>query len=238
MQGHACQIVEPQQANPHGYTVIFLHDDDLRGIADWSALQRLCNQAGLRVVSPLAGVSWWTDRLCSAFSAELSPEEFVVQHVTAFVENTWGVQAPRMALLGVGMGGQGALRLAFKHPDLFPITAALSPDVDYHLRLRGGDAALGQMYSDEEQARQDTAILHIHPLYYPRNIFFCCNPQDTMRYDGVERLAMKLGSLGVPYECDLETVVRDSTVNYNEQLAKQAVTYLMQRFDTERLRIV
>ena len=64
------------------------------------------------------------------------------------------------------------------------------------------------MYRDAEQARQDTATLHIHPLNWPRHQWFCCDPADYRWHDSADRLRMKLYSLGVPYECDLETTRR------------------------------
>ena len=62
------------------------------------------------------------------------------------------------------------------------------------------------MYRDAEDARQDSALLHIHPLNWPRNQFFCCDPTDYRWHDSADRLRMKLWSLGVPFECDLDTV--------------------------------
>ena len=72
------------------------------------------------------------------------------------------------------MGGQGALRFAFKHPQLFPIVAAISPAIDYQMRYYDEEeVTIPQMYDDPKQARQDTATLHVHPLNWPRNIWFC-----------------------------------------------------------------
>ena len=238
IHGHPCEIFEPQRPNPHEYLVVYLHDVNQHPLSELTDLRQLCASAGLRAISPLTGSSWWTDRPFPSFSHQLTAERFVVQQIVAYASERWGVQPPKMALMGSGMGGQGALRIAFKHPDLFPIVAALSPAIDYHLQLRAGDQALSQLYPSEEHARQDTAILHVHPLYYPRNIFFCCSRLDVHWYDGAERLAMKLSSLGVPHECDLETALDPHQGDYHALLAERAVTYLMQRFDSERLRVV
>ena len=86
------------------------------------------------------------------------------------------------------MGGQGALRFAYKHPKTFPVTAAISPALDYHLRLREGDETLAAMYPNSEAARQDTALLHVHPLNWPHHQFFCCDPTDERWWDGADRL--------------------------------------------------
>jgi hypothetical protein len=46
------------------------------------------------------------------------------------------------------MGGQGALRLAYRHPNLFPVASAISPAIDFHKRYNEGDETIPQMYPD------------------------------------------------------------------------------------------
>ena len=94
-----------------------------------------------------------------------------------------------------------------------------------------------QMYRDAEDCRQDTAILHIHPLNWPRHQWFCCDPLDTRWHDSVDRLRMKLFSLGVPHECDLETSAGGHTWEYVEHMAEQAVSYVAEKLESERLRV-
>ena len=40
--------------------------------------------------------------------------------------STWNLTPPAIALTGVSLGGQGALRLAFKHPRTFYVVAAIA----------------------------------------------------------------------------------------------------------------
>jgi S-formylglutathione hydrolase len=60
------------------------------------------------------------------------------------------------------------------------------------------------MYPSREHARQDTAILHIHPHEWPLHIWFACSPSD-MRHRGNDRLHEKLAAIGVPHTADLDT---------------------------------
>jgi S-formylglutathione hydrolase len=136
------------------------------------------------------------------------------------------------------MGGQGALRLAMKYPDTFPIAAGISPAIDYHLRMDEGDETLPLMYPDEEAARQDTATLHIHPLYWPRNLWFCCDPTDYRWHTAADRLRMKLSSLGIPFECEMEIEGGGHGFEYYNQMAEPAVRFIMERLERERLRVV
>ena len=52
-----------------------------------------------------------------------------------------------------------------------------------------------------------------------------------------ERLRMKLYSLGVPHECDLETTAEGGK-NYSERVAHAAIEFIHQALERERLRIV
>ena len=136
------------------------------------------------------------------------------------------------------MGGQGALRLAYKYPNQFPIVAGISPAIDYQSRFYEGDETIPQMYADPEAVRQDTATLHIHPLNWPRNQFFCCCPEDERWWESAERLRMKLYSLGVPFECDMETKGGGHGFGYYNIMAERAIGFLAERLEKERLRVV
>ena len=98
----------------------------------------------------------------------MTAERYVLASVLGWIADRWNVGTPGIGLLGIGMGGQGALRFAYKYPDHFPVVAAITPRVDYQICYHD-DPALQEMYPDPEAARQDTALLHIHPLNWPRN---------------------------------------------------------------------
>jgi S-formylglutathione hydrolase len=112
------------------------------------------------------------------------------------------------------MGGHGALRIAYQNARRIGAVAALRPAIDCHALIDTPGAndpryeALRLIYADPERARQDSAILHIHPLNWPRKQWFGCAPGDLW-WEGAERLRMKLYSLGVPHECDLESPEND-----------------------------
>jgi hypothetical protein len=121
---------------------------------------------------------------------------------------------------------------------VFPVVAAISPAIDYQIRMQEGDETLPLMYRDAEQARQDTALLHIHPLNWPRRQWFCCDPQDYRWHESADRLRMKLYSLGVPFECDLETIGGGHGWTYYERMAEPALRFIFKSLESERLRIV
>jgi len=235
--GHICHCYEPPQLAEHNYVILYLHGVHLGMLHEEQPFIEQFDRQGVRVVCPVTRRSWWTDRICDEFDSQITAERYVVEHVIPWIAKRFGARPPRVALLGTSMGGQGALRLAFKHPNLFPVVAAMSPAIDYHLRWDEGDETIPRMYPDQEAARQDTATLHVHPLNWPRNIWFCCDPTDTRWFESTERLRMKLAALGIPHQCELETEAGGHGFSYYNHMAPQAVRFLVERLEQERRRL-
>ena len=235
--GHPCDVYDPPKLNEHGWTVIYLHGVHVNRLTDKADFMRQFDRCGLRVIAPITHRSWWSDKICPEFDPQISAERYVLDHVLPFLEQNWSVQPPAIGLLGTSMGGQGALRFSYKHPDTFPVVAAISPAIDYQTRFEEGDEVLMEMYPDPEAVRQDTATLHIHPLNWPRHQFFCCCPEDHRWWDSADRLRMKLYSLGVPHECDLDTEGGGHGFSYYNIMAERAVDFIAERLERERLRV-
>jgi S-formylglutathione hydrolase FrmB len=237
ISGHSCGVYTPAKPSPDGFTVLYLHDQHQSQLADHPAFARQFDEHGLRCIAPVTGRSWWTNRILPSFDAHISAERHVLDRVLPWLADAWHVKPPQIALLGTSMGGQGVLRLSYKHPNVFPVVAAISPAIDYQWVMeQEGDESLRQLYSDPEQARQDTATLHIHPLNWPRHQWFACDPTDYRWHDSADKLRMKLYSLGVPYESDLETSGGGHTWEYYERMAEPAVEFIVERLERERLR--
>ena len=237
LAGHTADIFEPARRNPHGYVAIYLHGVHLNRLVDQPAFVAELERHGLPLVCPRTARSWWTDKLCAEFDSEITAERYLLDRVVPWIAERWNAAPPRIALFGTSMGGQGALRFAFKHPNVFPIAAAISPAIDYHLRMREGDETLPLMYRDAEQARQDTATLHVHPLNWPRNLWFCCDPVDYRWHESADRLRMKLSALGIPHECDLQTSGGGHGFEFYNRMAPRAIGFIAERLERERLRV-
>jgi len=236
--GHPCDTFRPTRMNEQGYLVLFLHGVHLGMLREHAAFTDQFEQHGLPVVAPVTQRSWWTDRICAEFDPELTAERHLLDNILPFVEQQFGSKTPRIGLLGTSMGGQGALRFAYKYPNLFPVVAAISPAIDYQTRIAEGDEVLGAMYADEEEARQDTATLHVHALNWPRHQFLCCDPVDYRWYDSSDRLHMKLSALGIPHEYDLETSHGGHGFEYYNMMAPRAVGFIADALERERMRVV
>ncbi|MCE9607949.1 MAG: esterase [Planctomycetia bacterium] len=237
--GHSCDIYEPPALNPHGYVVLYLHGVHLARLTENEAFRKEFDRYGLPVVGPMTARSWWTNKICREFDPQLTAERHLLDNIFPYVCERWGSGPGRVALLGTSMGGQGALRFAFKHPAKFPIVAAISPAIDYQIRYydeeEGG--TLAEMYSDPEAVRQDTATLHVHPLNWPRNTWFSSDPVDYRWHESSERLHMKLSSLGIMHEVDLETSAGGHSWKYYDHMAPRAMQFIAERLDQERRRV-
>jgi len=236
--GHECDVYLPPQRSPHGYVALYLHGVHLNRLHDQPKFIEQFDKHGLAVVCPMTERSWWTDKICLEFDPQISAQRHVLENVLPFIAQRLGARPPRIGLLGTSMGGQGALRLAYKFPNVFPVAAAISPAIDFHKRYNEGDETIPQMYPDPEAARQDTAILHVHPLNWPRHQFFCCDPEDYRWWESADRLRMKLYSLGVPHQYDLTTTGGGHGFDYYNRMAERAIGFLAEKLDEERRRIV
>ena len=133
--GHACELFEPPGAEP-GRAAIYLHGVHESWLQESAGLRDAIEAAGLPTIAPRTGRSWWLDRIMPGFDKELTPERFILEQVRHEVAQRFGVQPPGIALIGEGMGGQGALRISYRHPTVFPVSASIAPAIDFHLAMR------------------------------------------------------------------------------------------------------
>ena len=219
------------------FGVLHLHGVGLETLRDNPSFTRLFDNLGLACVCPHGQRSWWGDRVCREFDETLTPERHLIDNVLPFFAQRWGLRPRRIALQGISMGGQGALRLAFKRPDLFPVVAAIAPAIEYH-ELYGQGLLIDEMYDSKEQCRQDTAPLHVHPSQYPPHIFFCVDPDDGFWYRGSDRLHEKLSALGIAHEYDLTTQAGRHSWTYFNHMAERTERFIVAGLEQESRRLL
>ncbi|MCH2201901.1 MAG: esterase family protein [Fuerstiella sp.] len=207
--------------------VLFLHGHAGIGLRDNRVFSQLFLKHKLMAVCPDGGQSWWLDRICPEFHAEVTPMQWLRRSIVPYITSQLEIEIPRIALLGVSMGGQGVLQLAYRYAREFPVIAAISPAVDFH-QLHGLGLPLDSMFESTEDARQETVVLNLHPLAWPRHQFLCCDPQDADWFDGCARLAMKLSSSGIMHERDLETSAGGHSWDYFNHMAPVAIEHIVQ----------
>jgi S-formylglutathione hydrolase len=222
---HAADVYTPAGVARPAMAILFLHGIGLETLRNYGAFTTVFDELKLGCISPFGGESWWADRICVDFDSQVAAERYLLSCVVPQFERLWGVTPPRIGLLGISMGGQGALRLAFKLPRLFPAVAAISSAIEYH-ELYGQGTPLDAMYDSKEQCRQDTVPMHIQAADYPPHIFYCIDPTDWPWYRGNDRLHEKLAALGIVHQCDLTTQAGGHSWEYFNHMAGRAIRFL------------
>src|SRR5262245_4352327 len=131
IDGKPADVLEPADGAAPRFGVLFLHGQDETTLAASPTYSQLLNELGMACICPHGRRCWWADRICAEFDPTSSVEHFVLEQVVTAVRERWQLGPRGLGLLGVCMGGQGALRLAFKHPDVFPVVAAIAPAIEY-----------------------------------------------------------------------------------------------------------
>jgi S-formylglutathione hydrolase len=219
------------------FGILHLHGAGLETLVDRPAFTGLFDELKLACICPHGQRCWWTDRICTEFDAHITPERYLLNQVLPVFRQRWGLEPRAVGVQGISMGGQGALRLAFKRPDLFQVVAAISPALDSH-ELYGQGTPLDEMYDSKEQCRQDTALLHVHPSQYPAHIFFCIDPDDVRWFRGNDRLHEKLNALGIAHETDLTTRAGGHSWDYFNHMAERALRFVHAGLDQQSRRLL
>lgn len=98
---------------------------------DWTNYSDVAQVAerGLILVMPEGGSSYYVN---SATRPEDRYEDYIVKDLITDVQSRFPAADGRSnrAIVGVSMGGFGAIKLALSHPDLFVFAAGISPAVD------------------------------------------------------------------------------------------------------------
>jgi hypothetical protein len=220
--------------NPPGrprFVLLFLADLDEVTPRDNPAWTDLFAAQRLACVCPAGAETWWADRVYPPFDPTVSGEGYLLDAVMP-----WATGLGPAGVVGVGAGGQAALKLGFKHPTRFRAVAGLGPILDAY-ELHGRGTALDAMYANREQCRQDSAVLHIHPANWPPHISFTCDP-DSPWLRGNDRLHEKLAALGVPHRTDFTTRVCGHSWTYYDHLAPGVVKFLADGLAAESRRLV
>ena len=234
--GKTVDVYDPPGSVRPRFAVLYLHGVALETLAANAAWSRLLDELNLACACPHGQRCWWTDRVCPEFDARLTNEQHLLQYVVPYMVQRWQLAPRALGLTGISMGGQGALRLAFKYPEQFPVVAGIASAIDYYDKY-GQGLALDEMYDSKEQCRQDTAPMHVPPYGYPPHIFFCIDPDDPW-LRGNDRLHEKLAALGIPHQCDLTTRAGGHSWDYFNAVADRVLRFVHAGLEQESRRLL
>ena len=222
--GHPVETWDPPARSSAG-AILFFHDLDAvapSGRDDW---RPLIETSPVPVICPLAGRSWWLSVPTPTFP-EGGPLGWVQTAILPWIEETWQVKPPRVGLIGIGMGGNGALNLSYRSARQFPVVAVISAAIDFH-QYQSIEPAISEVFESEEAARQETATLHLHPLNWPISQRIACAPSDPHWFDGCERLASKLDSSGIPFDRELSSSAKIDRNLYDTNQLRISIDYVL-----------
>ncbi len=187
---------------------------------EWSALQDLRRDHKVGDFLVVAPDGWDTFYINSRDGKTLYGD-FFLREFMPFIERTYRVQAGRAAhgITGFSMGGYGALRIAFAHPELFGSVSAHSavlmrePPMGVNAGASSGNLAaqlltkvfgnpidlkFWNLNSPFVLARKNAALL------LKMKIYFDCGTEDSFGfYRGATELHQTLDSLKIPHEFHL-----------------------------------
>jgi S-formylglutathione hydrolase FrmB len=182
----------------------------------WSMVQDLWGHKDIGefiIVTPRAGTSFYLN----SRDGKYRYEDFLLQEFLPFIEGKYRIRAARASrgIAGISMGGYGALRLAFRRPDLFSSVATHSAAIVAELPAdETGSNARGRLrlFADVFGSPVDRAFWdRNNPLGLARTaslgslkIYFDCGSQDDYGFDsGAQALHNLLVSRRVTHEFHL-----------------------------------
>jgi S-formylglutathione hydrolase FrmB len=126
------RVFAPANAGKQTLAVVYLlHGGGDEGLRSWSNDSDVAQFAsrGLFLVMPQGDYSYYVN---AALSPHDRYEDYIIDDLVADVARRFPVRDDRSgrAIVGVSMGGFGAINLALRHPDRFAFAGALSPAID------------------------------------------------------------------------------------------------------------
>jgi S-formylglutathione hydrolase FrmB len=178
----------------------------------WNLVEDLWEAGKLKeflIATPAGGASFYIN----SRDGKVRYEDFLLREFFPFIEKKYRVTPGRAkrAISGVSMGGYGALRLAFRHPQLFNSVSAHSAALIEKLPafVSAPQSPRAQVLGGVFGIPPDTAFWNVNsPLELARSanlsglkIYFDCGDQDDYGFDtGATALDKILTARKVPHE--------------------------------------
>jgi S-formylglutathione hydrolase FrmB len=179
----------------------------------WNLIQQLWERQEVGefvIVTPRAGSTFYLNSRDGRYRYE----DFFLQEFLPFIENRYRIRAGRAyrGVAGISMGGYGALRLAFRRPDLFGAVATHSaavvaelPAVEAGSGARGRLRLFGEVFGSPVDRpfwdRNNPLALARSAVLSGLKIYFDCGSQDEYGFDtGAQALHNLLVSRRVTHE--------------------------------------
>jgi putative tributyrin esterase len=181
------------QAETRTLYLLHGHSDDHTAWMRWSAIEKYVEGLNLAVVMPTVHLSFYTDMVHGG-----KYWQFVSEEVPAQVRRMYTLSAARENnfVAGLSMGGYGAFKLAFTHPERFAAAASLSGALDIREVVGGRQADQAWLQGMRNVFGDLSKVPHSeHDLFTlaekvskarikPR-LYQCCGTEDFLYADNV-----------------------------------------------------
>lgn len=174
-----------QQTDTARYPVVYLlhgYSDDYSYYSKKMDLAATASRYGVIIVCPDGRNSWYWD---SPIDPNMQMESFIVSDLVPAIDRDFRTipTAASRAITGLSMGGQGAIWLAIRHPDIWKNVATMSGGVDitkkqFHKKWTMAKR-LGT-YDENPQRWQEHSIVNLVKNLEPQtlNIMVVCGTED------------------------------------------------------------
>jgi putative tributyrin esterase len=196
-------------ANGQNLPVVYLLHGGGGGFRDWSNYSDVAHFAeqGLILVMPEGNSSYFTN---AAERPKDKYEDYIVIDLISDAESKFPVLKGRAnrAIIGVSMGGFGAVKLGLRHPELFAFVGGISPAIDVPSRpfsikrleqWRRHRAIFGAWGSVTQRNNDPFVIARSADPAAAPYIFLSCGEQDGL-LPSVREFAAVLGERHFQYE--------------------------------------
>ena len=207
-----CALLPPSYDTLKGkqFPVLYL----LHGLGDnsqtlintgiWNVVEGMQRQKKIGefvIITPNAGASFYIN----SKDGRVRYEDFFVYEFLPAMQKKYRISASRggRAISGISMGGYGALRLAFKYPQMFSSVSAHMPALMEHMPTGAGYAGLAAYMGTAFGKPLDAAFWDKNtPFVFARSadlnglrIYFDCGDHDDYGFDAGARALDKLISV-------------------------------------------
>ncbi len=162
------------------------------------------------IVMPDGKVSWY----CNSFDGKDPWEDMFVKEFIPFIEKQYRIRPQKefRAIAGLSMGGNGALLLAMRNPDLFSSCVAMSAGTFTDEEILANDTYdkyFGKIYGPKTKVEVSEHWKANSPLYLLDSVdkeklksirFYIDCGDDDFLYKGNSALHVKMRDLGIPHE--------------------------------------
>lgn len=195
----------PRRIPAGGLPAVYLLHGAYDGYEAWAnhdqrLLQRLAEEHRLVIVTPDGEPhGWYLDATTDPTS---QIESYIMDELLADVERRLPVSCTR-GIMGLSMGGNGAIKIALRHPGQFQAAASMSGVVDFTgARIRKAPVKLLGPYEEDVATWEANSAHHLARRYPERAaelpLFIACGEDDRWFETNVA-FSTELHRLGIPH---------------------------------------